>query len=232
MKKNAPILVFSLLATVYASQASVILMDYDDGTAGGGHDAAVRDGDFENTTASTDNALFSEMPNWTDLLNSGLNATQVDNPSGVGGNRNGVITSNRKFAQSLGYTIAAGDQFQASFMWLDAAKWDNGDHIKMVLFYTDDNTLTGSATDLITFETANRTGIGTWEDAIFGATGFADAGAVDKTLMLRFETNGSVASNEFARFDNISLEAIPEPAVITFIGLFGGSMLWLKRRLR
>ena len=197
MKKNLYILFFGLFAAVSASQASVILMDYDDGIADGGHDVAVRDGAFEITTARTNNAVFSEIPNWTDLLNSGLNTTQVNSASGVGRERNRVITSGRNVDQSLGYMIAFGDQFQAS-----------------------------------TFETANRTGVGTWEDAVFGATGLADAGEIDKTLMLRFETNGSVASNEFSSFDNISLEAIPEPAVITFIGLFGGSLLWLKRRLR
>jgi hypothetical protein len=52
------------------AQAGIILLDYSDGAAGGGHDVAVRGGDFEDTADALGTAAFSAHTNWTNLRGS------------------------------------------------------------------------------------------------------------------------------------------------------------------
>jgi len=206
-------------------------MDYDDGVSGGGHDAAIRDGDFENTTSTEDAASFDQMPNWTNLASGEdqtLEMTRANLDSGVGGTRNFVVNTDRNPAQSLGQTITTGDTFNASFMWRDASGWDDTTgRISLVLYYTDNDQINGTATDLVTFTSRASTTNSAYQTETFTSTGFSDSGADGKNLFLRIETE----SDGYARMDNIYIEvaSVPEPSSSALLGL-GGLALLLRRR--
>ena len=226
----------ALLLAGTSAQGATILLDYNDGVAGGGHDAAVRDGDFENSTVGG-NALFNEMPDWTNLSGAQTAEMTLTNlASGVGGARNFAVGTNitdfieRAPGQDMGHTIALGDTFVASFMWRSAFKWASSDQISMVLYYTVDNTLAGAATDLISLDSASNTSA-TWLTESLASTGFADPGAVGKNLFVRFDNNTVSGDEHFARMDNAFLEvsAIPEPSLIAMVSL-GFVGLFIRRR--
>jgi len=191
-----------LSAMMGMSPAATILMDYDDGVAGGGHDTVVRDGDFQNATGSGDARPFNQMPNWTNLTGAQtMQATRSNLGSGVGGSRNAALATGRTFGQALGHTVVTGDAFNASFMWRDASNWDdNADRVHLSLYYTDDDTLTGTRTDLVTFTSANSAANSSYQTENY-TTGFAPAAADGKALFVRLDTTSS--ASEFVRLDNV-----------------------------
>lgn len=218
------ILSMVLLMGAASSSGVVILMDYSDGGSDGFHDVAVRDGGFENVVDSAlhDARTYAEMPDWDNLT--GLDTKTLGRTNlalSTYGPRNAVISEGRTPGQNMGHTIQSGDIFQGSMMWRDSGSWDADDQIKVILFYTSDNTLTGAATDLMTWNSGPRTGVETWEKKTFPSTGFVDALAVGKTLMVRFEVEAE--DLHFARMDDLYLEVTsngePQPSELLLTNL-------------
>ncbi|XAL99058.1 PEP-CTERM sorting domain-containing protein [Phycisphaeraceae bacterium D3-23] len=211
----------ALAASAPLCATGAILVDYDDGVAGGGHDAAVLAGDM---TGLTD-ASFTP---WVSL-GTGAPQFRTNNAQGVGSANNYVATLDRILGIDTGYTIQAGDSFDMEFSWRDAANWDADDTMRLVLFYTADNTIGGTATDIATLDSGGRVSTSTWETESASGVALSDAGAVGNTLFARLESNS--AQGEFSRVDNIYIDVspVPEPGSLALLGL-GGLTLLRRRR--
>ena len=214
--------------------AGVVLIDYVDVDPGNGiHDTAVRDGDFETDTAQ-DGTEVTNGTFWatTSTANWELQ-TSLASPEGgqntVIGTKSGSVPL--QLGQDTGHVLGLGDQFNGSFAWRDAYSWGTGETIDMLLFYTVDNTLGGTRTTLFTLNSGDEEINNTWETEILSLTAaVTDVGAVGKTLFVAFEGNG-VSGESYARLDNVYLEAIPEPATLGMVALFGGGILFIRRKL-
>ncbi|MCB1134210.1 MAG: hypothetical protein KDN05_24035, partial [Verrucomicrobiae bacterium] len=161
--------VLPLLAT-QLSAAEAILMDYDDGDSGNGvHDAIINNGDIG-------------IQDWT-----GDHQYSSTNFSGIGTNQNLVLGSNRTAAHALdtgGYTAGLGHTLTASFMWRTASGWDPEDRPVFSIFYTNDDTITGTPTELFSYEVATA-GTATYRVETVPAHVISDPGATGKTLFVR-----------------------------------------------
>ena len=223
---------FAACALVTNSQASTILVDYNDGVVGGGHDVAVNGGDFTND--NTAGALPSE---WVYNLGTGLAAWKDDSVSNVGsignltiGHDSGTAGDSTKIpGVDTGVTISVGDTFDVSFMWLDAVRWDADDTVSLSLFFTDTNLIGGTATDVLTFTSDVSAAASTWQTD--SDTGLAYNGdeVAGKKLFARIDS--TAAPREFARLDNVYIEVntVPEASSAALLGL-GGLALILRRR--
>ncbi len=63
----------------------------------------------------------------------------------------------------------------------------------------------------------------------FDLSSFADIGAGDYTLSVT--VNNMVGGGAYAIYDGVTLQAIPEPATLGMVALFGGGILFVRRRL-
>jgi hypothetical protein len=195
---------------------------------------SVRNGDFNADTSDTDARSFADTPDWTNLA--GNQATQATRSNvDVDGTRNAVLNLNdtRLFGNDTGYAMQAGDAFSVRYEWRDAANWnDDLDQVQVALFTTDDDSITGTRTDLVTDLSGLSTVDSTYEtvdhEAIYTAVP-SDAG---KYLFVEFKGlpgEGSDTSG-FSRLDNFVLEVtlIPEPSSMALLGL--GALALLRRR--
>lgn len=230
--KNS-ILASSIAASAFSvffgvASTAGVLIDYDDGVAGGGHDAAINNGGFE----STGTGNLADADGWVGTAGSGVAQIQGNLNSPVGGNNSvaGVNSngSNLAFGRDSGHVLALGDIFEAEYDWRDAFGFDPGESIDMILYYTADDTIGGARTTLFTFNSGGEDTNNTWETEAFGpTTALADAGAVGKKLFVSFEAN---ADNEsFSRVDNVFLSVVPEPGSLALLGL-GGLLISRRRR--
>lgn len=207
----ATLLVALVLFTNPLAAAEMILIDYDDGNSGNlVHDASINDGDF-NTQSTTTAAVVP----WVSLTSSQFLDT---NPSAVGSVMNyvamgGTDTSTWRrigidASGTSGYTLALGHTLKASFMIRPASGWDITDTMGLRLFYTADNTLTGTATTLAEFVFTGRNNVA-WSTEVFSPVLVTDPGAVGKKLFSSIQTANpgpaatATSNNEFARMDNI-----------------------------
>lgn len=251
MRKTRAI-VSALALVICNTQAGVILIDYNDGVAGGGHDAVVNDGGFESFTGdqfNTDSAtgnFTAGFPSalaggWVNLL-AAENQTATVASSVRTGNRAAVMSSvatTQMWGLNTGYTIASGDKFSGSFWFATAGGAEIDDSVSITLFYVADNTIDNASalnnetvTDIYTFTKGDATALTTYEESVF-TSGVVDAGAIGKTLMFRIEkTAGSFVNdgaNEYGRIDDIFLQSIPEPATLGMVVAFGGAALFIRR---
>ncbi|MCB1131152.1 MAG: choice-of-anchor D domain-containing protein [Verrucomicrobiae bacterium] len=189
-----------LLAT-QLSATEIILMDYDDGDAGNGvHDANINNGDIG-------------VQDWIGDLQ-----YSTSNVSGVGSNQNLIMGSNRTASHTMettGYSADVGHTLTPSFMWRTAANWDADDRPVFSIFYTDDDTITGSPTDLFSYEVPTA-GTGTYRVEDVPSHVIVDPGATGKTLFVRLADNASAIGGEFYRADNIfvSVEDTPVSPIL------------------
>jgi hypothetical protein len=223
--RNVSFTLVAMAAAVFVfggeTTAGTILIDYDDGLANGIHDAVVNDGEFTTTTGANDP--------WSDLVgNAQFNDSGgPDAPTGSGTNY--VSASDRLLAINTGYTIQAGDTFDFSYWWIDKSNFDDGsDTVQMVLYVTADDTIAGTDVDTIVLHSGLSQSDSTWEQEIATGQSFT-AAAAGKTLFARLENNAN-ATGEFARWDNIYVEAVPEPSTFALSALSLIGLIGVRRR--
>jgi len=140
-----------------------------------------------------------------------------------GGTRNGIIGN-------TGHVVQSGETFNFSFDWFAANNnWSTTDEIEYFLFTTDDNTVSGTATTILSGTVSGVAG----PDSAKQTVSLTDAGTVTaanvgQNLWVVFNHNASDSS--FARVDNVQLSVVPEPASVALMGLGGLLMLGRGRR--
>lgn len=226
MKKNLLIPALAI-ATCSSLQASTILIDYNDGDGSssdalGAHDTEVANGAF---TGLSD-ADFSP---WISVGTGGPQF-RTNNASPGSASVNFVASGNRAIARDTGHILTNNESFNVGFWWRDAANWDAGDTMELNLFYTDDNTISGTATDIVTLNSGGRASTGSWESEIAQNQTYTDATAVGKTLFVRLEANSG--NSEFSRVDDIYVDVTqaPEPSSSILLGLSGLALITRRKR--
>jgi arylsulfatase A-like enzyme len=166
---------------------------------------STRNGDFNETTATEDRGSFAETPFWTNVGtgSSSQKATHVN--SDFDGTRNGIIaeTLMRAFGMDTEHSLSEGEVFHLSYQWRDAADWEESDRIEVILFTTDNDTLTGNRTVIETVLSSASAAVASYqpEDHIFAPIPAQFAG---KRLFM--EIDAAQEGISFARIDNVILE--------------------------
>ncbi|MGB0644581.1 MAG: PEP-CTERM sorting domain-containing protein [Akkermansiaceae bacterium] len=183
---------------------------------------------------------FQSTPDWVNLNGAPTMQSTRTNLASPDGSRNAVLSlsGDRIFGSELGlngYIMSEGDTFDVQYEWRDAFNWnDNLDRVEVTLFTTDDDTITGVVTEIVTdlseLSTTNNTYETVDHDAFFTASS-EDAG---KRLFLYFQglSGDESDTNGFARLDNFTLEvtsAVPEPSSAFLICLAGMGILRRRR---
>jgi hypothetical protein len=183
---------------------------------------------------------FQSTPDWVNLNGAPTMQSTRTNLASPDGSRNAVLSlsGDRIFGSELGlngYIMSEGDTFDVQYEWRDAFNWnDNLDRVEVTLFTTDDDTITGVVTEIVTdlseLSTTNNTYETVDHDAFFTASS-EDAG---KRLFLYFQglSGDGSDTNGFARLDNFTLEvtsAVPEPSSAFLICLAGMGILRRRR---
>jgi hypothetical protein len=215
-KKNTLSRIALLASVAGLSQAGTII------------DSTSLNGSFESMTST------SFIPTiWGFGPNAGrIQVTNNNNSDGVrsatmGRDPSGIIFG---AVQNTGHTVALGETFDLTFDWLAGPNWDNDDKILYRLFTTSDNTAAGTITEFASGSVSGQVGpevVANYNNESF--TGLTPAGAnIGQQLWIEFwaDTNGGL--QEFARLDNVTLSAIPEPSSALVGGL--GMLLLLRRR--
>ncbi len=176
-----------------------------------------RNGDFNADTSTADTRTFADTPDWFNL-GGGQNvpATRITGALPSDGTRNAVVSDagTLRFAVDTGHTLGTGDIFQVAYAWRDALNWDDAsDQIRVTLFTTDDDTITGNRAEIQSLVSGPSTIDSTYE-TFTGTFAAAPASVVGRRLFVFFEgVDGNAAANGFARLDNFTLKLF-EPLLI------------------
>ncbi len=171
--------------------------------------------DFNADTSSDDSRSFSDTPNWTNLGigDQTTQATRTDKTTD--GTRNAVLShaGERVFGTDTGYMLSSNDVFTITYEWLDASGWnDPTDCVRVTLFTTDDDSVTGTRTDLASMDSDLVISSDNYETqtSLFPSI---PSSADGKRLFLFVDTTSNDGSG-FARFDNLVVQRNgegPEP---------------------
>lgn len=220
-----------LCGLVVSSEAATVIIDQ-----------TTRNGSFENVTSEV--SPSSTLSDWE--APSGYTLERHSDGYAHNGNWSTVVGTGKKkliygAVISTGYTIALGETYGLSFQVRGAAGADNGDEIAYSLFYTDNNTLSGTPTVLMegSHKLTGATSVlatSSWSFSGELVSTAADAVAAGKSLMLSFTPGKKLTADEFVRVDSVtliaapSLVAVPEPSTLTILG--GSCLYYLLRRRR
>ncbi len=163
-------------------------------------------GDF-NAGGGSGAQTFEQTSSWTNIGNSSQtdNATQTN--LDLNGTRNAIIAESavRVFGSDTGHTLATGERFRVTYDWRSASYWDIANsRIRVALFTTDDDTITGTRSDIQALDSDLAAVAGTpqSEESIFDPV---PASADGKRLFLAVD-GADVGGGGFARLDNLVLE--------------------------
>jgi len=208
-----------LSATSSVNAAKTILVDFD-GTADslGNHNAEVLKGGFTGFT----NTSYSP---W--VSTGGGFASSLASPNG--GGENYVIEAPSTLSVDTGHTIALGDTFNVGFSWRNGYNWESNRTISVDLYYTDDDTIDGTATNIVSLDSGGYETKNVWQTESATGQSFNDAAANGKKLFLKIQPHAP--NGRYARVDNVYLDVttVPEPSSTALLGL-GGLALILRRR--
>jgi len=205
-----------------------MLIDYNDGVLGGGHDTEVREGGFTDVTDALPSPWVFMGPGTEQFRDTLAYTNSVGGSYGnnyVAGWDAG--SAQRIIAIDTGHVIVAGESYNAGYMWRDATGWSTAESVNLILYYTADNTVTGTATDMATLNSGSAKIVGNWEavstNGLSGALGVAG-----KTLFARINQSSTRSpANCWARVDNVYLKVIPPPAPVLNTLYWGaGTATW------
>ncbi|MEN8772971.1 MAG: alkaline phosphatase D family protein [Akkermansiaceae bacterium] len=169
----------------------------------------VRNGDFNEDTSPTDGRNFEETSFWHNLgiVSQASQATRF-NPANTSldGTRNAVLSASgeRRFAIDSSHSLTGGEVFQVTYQWRDAFNWNAGSNrVRVILFTTDDDTITGNETIIQSIDSDLSTVPTTYETqtSLFAPVPASVSG---KRLFASFQAiNGG---GGFARLENFTLQ--------------------------
>jgi hypothetical protein len=196
-------------------------------------DASTLNGSFESGTGA-------DAADWQAL--SGFTEERIENNASdgswglvLGFDNRGSALELWGVAQNTGYTVSLGETFDLSFDWIPRFNWRASDAFTWELYTTADNTAAGAVSSIATGTvTGSANGVAY---ATITANGIGDVtGSVGQELWISFATvdPGSYPPDPqgFARMDNVSLTAVPEPSTYALLGGFAALALALLRRSR
>jgi len=223
MKRSIGWALVALCTQLGIAHAGLILIDYNNGAATSDHNAEVHDGGIPGTTSTFWVATGTESLQFN---------SNITSPAAASAGNNLTVEQDVNPGQDTGYTLALGDQFNASYWWRDAWHWVDGtDKINMVLFYTADDTIAGTRTVLENFTSVISTQNNRYQQETFGLTAaLTNQNAVGKKLFVAFSS--TAPADHWARLDGVYLEVVPEPATLGMILLMGGGLIFARRRRR
>ncbi len=166
---------------------------------------AILNGDF-NAGGGAGAQTFEQTAAWQNIGsdNGTLNATQTS--LAANGTRNGIIaeTASREFGLDTNHTLATGEIFQATYQWRDASNWnDANDKIRISLFITTDNTLTGTPTHIQSLDSGLSKTDSTYQTEI---ALFSPIPASANGQRLFLSLNSAQTGSGFARLDDFTLD--------------------------
>ena len=169
----------------------------------------IRNGDFNEDTSPTDGRNYEQTPFWYNLgiVSQASQATRF-NPANTAldGTRNAVLSASaeRRFAIDTGHTLSANEVFQVTYQWRDAFNWIAGSNrVRVILFTTDDDTITGNETIIQSIDSDLSTIPTTYETQISLFAPVPESVA-NKRLFASFQAiNGG---GGFARLENFTLQ--------------------------
>jgi hypothetical protein len=187
-----------LIASTAALQAQEVLIG-----------PGVRNGNFDDDASAIDGRTFAETPFWENLNGAqSANATRSNLANPATGSRNAQLTAAAAVAhaQSTAHTILAGETYAVSYSWINATNWNLAtDRVRVTLFTTDDDTLTGAASTLASASSALGIAASAWQDEpaadLYTALP-ADAG---KTLFVKIDLETNNDGSSFGRLDDFLL---------------------------
>lgn len=164
----------------------------------------LRNGDFNANPGTA--VFFSETDHWYNTKGA-QNQVATRSDFNYDGSQNGTLTSGRGFGIDTGHTLAEGDEFSFSYVWQDDWNWIDGSHqVNVALFVTDDDTITGTRTNLLVDASGLRQTDGAYEAVSRESAYIAEATHAGKTLFAAIETSAT----GFARIDNFVLSVNPQ----------------------
>jgi hypothetical protein len=190
----------ALLATTGITCAQTIIVGGD-----------TLNGNF-NSPVGTGDVTFSGEPYWVNIGTGDNSSVFLKSNEDLDGTRNAVLAEDTSRLPGLdtGYTIKEGDVFSISYQWRDSFQWnDGGDQVKIRLFVTGNDTISGTQTDLTSQLSGVRLVNNSYEfidqDDIYTAT----ASNAGKTLFLALDTqDGGGGADGFARVDDFELSVV------------------------
>jgi len=179
---------------------------------------ALLNGDFNADSSDTDLRSFNETPEWFNLSgNQSTTATTLTGSLPAPDNsRTAALTDdgNRLFAIDPDYTLTAGQKLELSYQWRDGQGWnDSLDQIKVTLFTTDDDTPTGTRSDIESLLTGPSLNNSTYQDFKGSFTPIPSSADGKKLFVLLEGIDGNADPNGFANVDNFIL-ALFNPLLI------------------
>ncbi|MGC4014275.1 MAG: hypothetical protein QM755_07110 [Luteolibacter sp.] len=203
--------------SVLQSQAATVLVN-----------AATLNGSFETGTSTT---VFN---NW--VAPSGGALQRQNNMASDGGWSLvvGMSAVNVPVGAVLdtGYALVTGDVFSLSFDVRGAFQAETTDEVNWTLFYTSDNSLSGTQTVL--FSGTQAVGGSTFISTGLLTTGSIGGAASGKTLFFSITAGSGFTSDEYSRVDNVALSvtSVPEPAGFGVLASATPFFFFRRRALR
>jgi len=163
--------------------------------------------------------------------------TATGRPAGASDQYIGNLDHRKLQRLDLGYTtVGTGEQYDISFYtYADSASFDHGeDYGEFSLFYTSNNSITGTVVDSIVLQ--GFTGAGVWTQTTASSASFSIDPGAGKNLFLSFlkQSTGSGDGNlndENIGLDHVSIftTPVPEPGLL-LLGAVSWLMLLRRRR--
>jgi len=178
----------------------------------------LQNADFETGPAGKDAHLFYETPGWYNPADAGskkaMGVKARTAGGGLGGSTYSATVNDREkevswFLQKTEHSIEEGEIFEVSFDWKAGWQWQPQDLLRVVVFATENNNLSGETVWEETFDFEYAPGEWDRVTHTFQAAPFQ---ASAKTLFFAFygvdPQQAGVAG--FARVDNIELTVKPK----------------------
>lgn len=162
-------------------------------------------GDF-NAGGGTGVQTFNQTSQWQNIGTGGGSQNATNTSLSANGTRNAIIaeTTARAFGLDTNHTLTSGEIFQATYQWRDASNWnDAGDRVRVSLFTTSDDTLSGTPTTIQFLDSRLSAADNTYQTEI---ALFNSIPASVNGRRLFVSLNSAQTGSGFARLDNFTLD--------------------------